>query len=1103
MSPAPAPEDCVSQESSQVTLTIMFEDLEGSTALATRKGDTAWQEAKRIHEKIVRLQVQEHEGREVNYLGDGFLLAFTSPRSAVACALGIQRALDEHNDRNPDKALRTRIGLNSGEVFDETDTLIGQAVNAAARIMSRADGGQILVSQVVKDLVGTTPDASFVDRGLFWLKGFPERWRLYEVHWREKESVAPSRVADDRMPFVGRDADLADLIRVLDRAEAGEGRVALIGGEPGVGKTRLAEELMNEAERRGMLALLGRCYESEAPPYIPFVEVIEAAVRFLPRDTVRHALGDSASEIARLLPELHHQFADIPTPISLPPEQAQRFLFNSIAEFLERLSLSRPLLLVLDDLHWADDSTLLLFEHLAQRLQAAPILMVGTYRDIHPDFVERLARTQEQLLRRHLADRFSLKRLPREGVQSMLRAAVGSEPPASLVQSIYGETDGNAFFVEEVYRHLEEEGRLVDERGRWRTDLSISELEVPESLRLVLDLRLKRVSEPCLRILALGSVVGRAVSLPLLEALGELEGDALFDALDEAERTHLITVANQPEESFRFVHELVRQTLLVGLPTLRRQRAHGRVAEAMEQIYSEHVSEHASAIAYHLQQAGTLADPQKLIGYLMMAGKQALDASAHEEALRHFEAALLLRPSDDRARADLLFDLGLALRSLGRWDEGIARWREAIDEYQALGDLDMLGRCCWQAAYQLTWTARWGEAMELSARGLAALGDRVSADRGRLLAHTATMISAGGYPEGARPIVNEVLTLAEKLDDPAFLGIAHSTDAIHRFFCMEDREAVRTGLEAAEALRKTGELWDLANVLPFVQLSAAWMAETGLVAEIGEELEPLAIRLGHQGALFLGTVSNFVPLALAGDLPGFARLADRALELCRSAGLPWLSAAHLYHAVSAFRAGRWDEAIDLTEQAVSDEVAPSLAGNDWSFRFLFSAYAGRRDEALTIMREQRSALPRAGQIASVGSWTLLLVAVEGLSHLGERAEAAELYPLVLEAMRTGRVLRTHDARLLETVAGISAAAGRQWDLAERHFLEAMRIADALPHRPEQPEIRRFYAEMLRDRAEGDDEQRARKLLAESLEGYLRVGMPRHADMAGALLGDSA
>jgi hypothetical protein len=184
---------------------------------------------------------------------------------------------------------------------------------------------------------------------------------------------------------------------------------------------------------------------------------------------------------------------------------------------------------------------------------------------------------------------------------------------------------------------------------------------------------------------------------------------------------------------------------------------------------------------------------------------------------------------------------------------------------------------------------------------------------------------------------------------------------------------------------------------------------------------------------------------------------------------------------------------------VADEVAPTLAGNDWSFLFLFSAYAGRRDEALAILREQHNNMPKPGQIASMGSWSLALVAVEGLDLLGERAGAAELYPVVLEAQKTGRVLRTHDARLLETVAGIAAAAGGRWDVAERHFSEALRVARELPHLLEQPEIRRFHAQMLLDRDDPGDVDRARVFLGEARKGYERVGMLRHERMAADLL----
>ncbi|GAG33532.1 unnamed protein product, partial [marine sediment metagenome] len=250
--------------------------------------------------------------------------------------------------------------------------------------------------------------------------------------------------------------------------------------------------------------------------------------------------------------------------------------------------------------------------------------------------------------------------------------------------------------VEEVFQHLSEEGKLFDAKGRWRPDLQVSELEVPEGVRLVVGRRLERVGEECHRVLTSAAVIGRAFTFELLEALGDADTDALLDAIDEAERAQLIAStsdgpaqtgpdgppsggARPGEARFTFAHELIRQTLVSGLSLPRRQRMHLRVAEAIEQAYPSAPEKHAADLAHHLFQAGTAADPQKTAGYLTHAGNRAMSAVAFEDALRLYESALSLQPADDRrGRADLLFGRGLALRSLGRWDDALAGWRQAL-----------------------------------------------------------------------------------------------------------------------------------------------------------------------------------------------------------------------------------------------------------------------------------------------------------------------------------------------------------------------------------------------------------------------------------------
>jgi tetratricopeptide (TPR) repeat protein len=761
----------------------------------------------------------------------------------------------------------------------------------------------------------------------------------------------------------------------------------------------------------------------------------------------------------------------------------------------------QPLFLVWEDLHWADDSTLLLLQHIAQRLHEMPLLILGTYRDVELDVARPLARALEELLRQRLAHDLALKRLPEDGVAAMLRALSGQDPPPSLVQAVYRETEGNPFFVEEVFHHLAAEGKLLDAHGRWRSDLSISELEVPRGVRLVIGRRLERVSEDCRRVLTTAAVIGRGFSFELLQALGQVEADVLLDAVDDAERAHLITSAGDGREArFTFAHELIRQTLLSGLSLPRRQRLHLRVAEAMEQVYARALEEHAADLAHHLYQAGTAADPQKTAHYLALAGERAFGAAAFEDALRHYEAAVSLQPADDcKGRADLLFKRGLARRSLGRWEEALADWREALTVYEELGDVEGVGRACHEVSLQLTWGGRWEEALEISRRGLVALGERVSADRCRLLARAGVVLSLAGYYRAADGMIAQAVAMAGQLGDQRLLGLVLAAKTIHHYAYMQHRETVDAGLRAAELLRATGNLWPLADALWPAQFALVYLGRFDEAVKIGEELEPLATRLGHLGALMgAGRGRATREFMLTADLDRFEESARSDLELCRSTGMPWISNSYTFLGLAHFWRGRWQEALEHFQEAVKLELPGFFAGIDWSWLFFWKAYAGDRDTALAMLEQRRDNLPQPGQANTDGAWLMLQAVIEGLAVLGERDEAARLYPLILEAIDTG-ALTGQFGRLLQTVAGMAAAAGGQWEKAERHYQTALRQAHELPVVMEQPEVRRWYTRMLIDRNAPGDRDKARELLTEAIAMYRRIGMPKHIEMAEALL----
>ena len=1086
------------------TVTVLFTDVVGSTDLTTSRGDEAAREILRAQRDLIRHQVEEHSGHEVKGLGDGFMVAFASARRAVACAVGIQRALEEHNHgQAPDEQVLIRIGLNTGEVIREEADLFGETVNAAARIAAKAKGSQILISETTKGVMGRAKDVELVDRGRFRLKGFPERWRLYEVIWQEETATAPTLL--ERTPFVSREEERAQLRRCLGQVAKGQGTLVMIGGEPGVGKTRLAEELMTEARQRGMMALLGHCYEMEgAPPYIPFVEILEAAARTISPEALREALGESAPEVAKLMPELRRLIPDIPASPELPPEQERRYLFNGMRDFLARAGRAQPLILVLDDLHWADEPTMLLLQHIAQQLHEMPVLIVGTYRDVELDVARPLARALEELLRQRLAHDLALKRLPEAAVSEMMRALSGQEPPGPLADAVYSETEGNPFFVEEVFQHLAEEGKLFDAEGRWRSDLEVSELDVPRGVRLVIGRRLERVGEECRRVLTSAAVIGRAFTFELLEALGEADTDALLDAVDEAERAILIASAEDgPEARFTFAHELIRQTLVSGLSLPRRQRMHLRVADAMERAYARTPEEHAADLAHHLHQAGAAADPGRTVRYLTLAGEQAQAAAAFEDALRHYESALSLQPADDRKeRADLLFRRGMARRSLGRWEEALADWRESLAAYDELGDAEAVGHISVRIAEQLGWGSRWEEALEISRRGLIALGERASADRLRLLALAGAILSmSGNYTLGDR-MTTQAIAIAGGLGGDRKLGVALAGRAAHHFAYVQLPEMVDTGLRAASLLRSVGDLWDLASILALVQPALVSSGRLDEADKIGEELEPLATRLGHLTSLMnTRRCRGWRELMLTGDIDRFEEFAKSDLELCRSAGIAWICQSYISLGQVHFWRGRWEEALESFQEAVRLEPPGVWAGASRGILFLSKAYAGDKDSAMAMLAQGRGSLPRRGQVNTTGAWVMLEAVIEGLAVLGELDEAAKLYPLALEAIDTGALIPRYECGLLQAVAGIAAAAGGKWEKSVEHYEAALRLAYDLPFKMEQPEVRRWYARMLIDRDGQGDRHQARELLTEAIAMYREIGMPKHVEMAEALLRD--
>ena len=517
-------------------------------------------------------------------------------------------------------------------------------------------------------------------------------------------AVTFERVTRERGPgLVGREPQRAQLLDSLERAASGHGGIVVIAGEAGIGKTRLADEALDAARRLGWQTLVGRCYEEEGKPsLVPYIEILEAASHLMPPPIFRQAVRPSAPELAKILPELHRLFPDMAAPLELPSALQQRFLFTNVREFLTRGCRFAPLLLLIDNVQWADETTIQLTQHLAPAVETLPILIVLAYREADSsgeatkgtlqsllDRARGKVRTAspadaarqmlDQLASRGQARTIVLRPFEEADVRRMLTALGETAPPSRVVQAFLRQTGGNPFFVAELFRHLNEEHRLFDAQRQWKRDLDFSNVDLPGSVRAVLERRLQRVSSETQRVLRAAAVVGDHFELELLEAVAEVDDDTLISALDEAERARLLKgPSGRQDASWRFTHHLICQALLHELPTLRRQRKHLEIAEAMTKLAGSSPV-YTSGIAHHLYNAGRLADGARTAKALVTAGDAARAVYATEEAVQHYHRALeVLQDTGDRtehrATRELLADL------LGLLGEHGA----AMDHYQTL-----------------------------------------------------------------------------------------------------------------------------------------------------------------------------------------------------------------------------------------------------------------------------------------------------------------------------------------------------------------------------------------------------------------------------------
>ena len=493
--------------------------------------------------------------------------------------------------------------------------------------------------------------------------------------------------------FVGRQREMGELKAALEDALSGRGRLVTLVGEPGIGKTRTAQELATYARMRGAQVLWGRCHESRgAPPFWPWVQAIRSYVREREPDRLRSEMGSGAADIAEIVSDVRERIPDLPPSPQLDdPEQARFRLFDSVTAFLKSASRGQPLVIILDNLHWADKPSLLLLEFLAQEFSDSRLLVIGTYRDVDLSRQHPLAETLGELTKERLFQRVLLRGLSQQDVGRFIEITSGVGPPRGLLQAVHAQTEGNLLFVTEVVRLLVQEGELNQERLK---DRDSWEVRIPEGVREVIGRRLNRLSARCNEMLTIASIIGREFELRQLTSLVEdMSEDRLLEVMEEALSARLTEELPQAVGRYQFTHALIQQTLYDELTTTRRVRLHARIIDVLEDRYGDEVEEHALELSYHSAEAEAMIGSTKVAQYSAMAGEKALERYAYEQAFQCFERALVARESKplDAGTAHILFGLGRA-KCIVEPDhlrqDAVELLSRAFDYFASVGDID-------------------------------------------------------------------------------------------------------------------------------------------------------------------------------------------------------------------------------------------------------------------------------------------------------------------------------------------------------------------------------------------------------------------------------
>jgi DNA-binding SARP family transcriptional activator len=877
--------------------------------------------------------------------------------------------------------------------------------------------------------------------------------------------------------LLGRERELAELLPVADRALAGEGALLLVGGEPGIGKSRLAEALAAQARERGARVLIGRCWEAGgAPAYWPWVQALRGYLRDLPPDELLAHTGADRDELAALFPEL----GDAPGADGSDVADGPRFrLFEAIGSLLRQGAAATPLAIFVDDVHAADSPSLLLLRFLATQLPGSRLLICCCYRDTEAG--QELSAALTDLSRDPVTHRVSLAGLDERATARLLEDTMGTAPGEELLDQVWEGTHGNPLFVAEL-------GRLLA-TGEWRD----GRLPIPDGVRETINRRLDGRSAGCREVLEVASVFGREFELAPLGFVCGLGEDELLAAIDEAAQARFVGAVPGAVGRHRFAHVLMRDALYDGLAAARRTRLHREIAAVLEQRQAA-----ASAIAHHYLLAGS-AVAEQAIGWATRAGDHAAAQRGHEEAARHYASALevmRVTGADDAQRTcDLLLAVGDELSRAGN----VAEAREPLERAAAIADREGWPDRLSRAALAYGGRFAWGRAsmdpalVPLLERALAAVGAQDSKARVKLLGRLAAARRDEPLREPRVRLASEAVEMARRIGDPE--TIAYALEA--HWPAVEGPATIEGRLERADELialgLRTGNLEEAFAGHDYRLNTFITLADRAGIDVCTAALAELADTLRQPAQRWSVSTSRTMMALLEGRFADAEELIEETRVLGERA-YSWN--ADVSHRVQLFVLRRAQGRLQDVERLIGEAVHryPALHRFTCMLAHVHSELGHRRAaqeafDAATAPDLRREYVDEEWLFATN---TLPDVC----AYLGDERAAAALYELLLpyeHLYAEAPVEGTFGA--IARGLGVLATQLARFDDAERHFTDAIEIERGMRAAPWVAHAQHGLGELLLARG---DEARARPVLDEAVAGYRELGMESWASRAAAL-----